>query len=265
MKSRARLAIALCSLAATLPAAGAQDLDDYFTAVAKFEKLASNAALNRSMPRVSTPDVAAAIRTLSDHQRFLDAPRYRVSDMGTLLKVCDKANALVMSYALFDLKSSVDVKAAPAMVSRMVVQGMERNLQIYQDELELLQPFLIRCLGKEVPLMTEFADGLKPQELTDIRRTGLKQGQDGMFRTVYGALQIASNSSFKESYRTGLLRAIADNARLFSSVLTVPVRQQVLALARSTTETAPQSLRKYLGKIADAMSEPSCVGLCKYR
>ncbi len=246
-----------------LPAANAHDLDAYFRVNSQFAKFASDAALKQAMPRVVAADVAAVVKTLSDSQRFLDAPRYRLSDMGALMNVCDKANALVMSYALFDLKGSVDPKADPATVSRVVVQVMERNFRTYQDELELLQPFLIRCLGKEIPLLTEFASSLKPEELTDIRRAGLKQAQQGMFETLYGALQIASNSSLKESYRMRLLRAIADNARQFSSLLTLPVRQQVLTLARSTSETAPTALRKYLKEIGDAMSDRNCIGLCK--
>jgi len=258
------LALAIASF--TNAFADAPEFDAYFDANSKFNQMVTASATNTppTMPRVVSPTAAALIAIMSDSERFLVKPQFGVEHMGILMDVCNNANQTVMAYMLFDLKNRVDINATSTTIARQVSVAMNRNAHMFQTELESLHPFLVRCLAQEIPLMTQLMSALKPEELTDTRRAGLRQARIGILGAILGAIQASSDKSLTESYRAAVLHAIADNSLLFASALTVADRQQLLTGLASTQKSVPSEASGHLQKIVEAMSDNNCTGLCIY-
>ena len=247
----------LCSSAS----AAAPDPGVYASASHEFQQLAAQATRDTEMPRLTNPKAAELISILSDI-RLLSSRTYQISDMGSLMDICDQSNKAVMSYVLFDMKSVVNAKSDPQQAAARLAPLIERNIRAFQGELGRLQPFLFRCLAQEVPLLTQFARSLKPEDFTDVRRAGLKQARDGIFNVYYGALQAASDSAYTESYRARVLQTLAEVTPQYASVLQPQARKQLAALAASSEMKASLLLRDDLQKIVVGMSDPRCGDLC---
>jgi hypothetical protein len=241
--------------------ASAQDATQYVSASQEFQRLASQATQDRDMPRISNEKAAHLIFTLSDTQ-WLNSKTYQVKDLESLIDICDLANKAAMSYAMFGVKNMFDAKADPNQLALRIQQLMERNTRTFQDELGELQPFLLRCTAKEIPLLAEFAQSLKPEQLTDVRRAGLRQARDGMFKIYYGALHASNDPTYKESYRAKILQSLAEVAPQNASALQPDARKQIAALAKASQPKSSLLLYGYLQKMADAMTTTRCDGLC---
>ncbi|MFZ6743725.1 hypothetical protein ACO0LC_10900 [Undibacterium sp. JH2W] len=203
------------------------------------------------------------IAILSDSQRFLNSTSYRLADLATLHNMCMKTNAVTMSYALFDMKSYVKKGDDQALVVQQVGKLMYKNVVSFQNELEPLQPFLVRCLAKEIPLLTEFIATLQPEEFTDIRRGGLQQARNGVLSIYYGNLQILSNPDLKKPFKEKIVEALADAAAPLASIIQPAARQQIWDLATTIQKTRSGTMDSNLRKIIEVMSATECVGLCK--
>jgi len=188
--------------------AHANDLADYLRASQEFQELVALAAKEGRVPRLMDRNAANLILVLSDSKRYLHETTYEVKDLRLLADVCGKATAAVMLYALFDLGNAIDRKADATRIALQVAQLMERNVERFQDELQHLQPFLLRCWAKQIPLLNDFIVSLPPAEFTDVRRAGIQGARQGaadvaasMSAVVHGRLR---------DYIEQILRAMKD-------------------------------------------------------
>ena len=258
-------AIALvCLLLGTNAIADSENIDRYLGASAKFEMLVSQKAREHKMPRITEAQAAEVIAILSDTQGFLKSTTYRLKDLNSLMDMCGKANAAVMSYALFDLKANVDPNSDLKLIAAQTQQLIGRNIRTFQDELSKLQPFLIRCMAMQIPLFNEFMSSLKPEERTDVSRAGLQRARLGMLGVYIGGLQSIISADLSDSYRLNLLESLAETAPAFVTFLPLDARKQILELAKAALPTAPSNFQLYLTKITEAMSDLRCEGLCSF-
>ncbi len=245
-------------------AAVAHDADEYLRASQEFEHLVSQATPDTGMPRITNKKVLELLSTLSDSKRFLDSATYQIKDMSLLAAVCTKANAFLTMYLLFDISNGVDPRADQKQVTLQVQTTMEQNFSTFQDELERLQPFSLRCGAKQIALVHEFVLSLKPEEFTDVRRGGLRKFRDGMFGMYHGVLQNINISTARKSYRTKLVQSMAETAKQYSSILQTTVRRQLFSLVKSIQASAPREFQSCLEAIANAMSDTRCDGACRF-
>jgi len=219
---------------------------------------------NGQMPRISDKEAAKLFVVLSDSDRFLNSPAYQLKDLDSLMGICGKATSISMSYLYFNLKKNVNPKNDPSAVALQVAKVMENNTLSFQNELEQLQPFISRCTAKEIPLLNEFIASLPPEQLTATRRAGLQQMRNGISQIYIGSLLVASNSAYKESYRSKILQALAETAPQFSLLLQPNIRIQIKDFAISKQATSPKAFIELLNSIARAMGETGCTGLCRF-
>lgn len=139
---------------------------------------------------------------------------------------------------------------------------MERNFVAYQDEVFRLYPFVLRCNARQIPLLTKFAQNLKPEEFTEVRRSGLQQARLGMQQTLTGMLQELANPQIRLENKRAAAQAMAETADAFAAVLRSEARGQIVQLARAMQAGAPAELQPDIRKIAAAMSTSTCAGLC---
>lgn len=242
----------------------AQSHAAYMEASAGMDQRIAHSSAKGEMPRATEPETRALLDVLSDRQRFLDSPTYDVGNIGELMDICGQANRISMAYALFGMKERIAANGAPDDIARQMVTLMEENVLSFQQELEQLHPFVLRCLAKEIRPLTAFATTLPPEELTPTRLAGLKQMRGGLVNSYSGHLHSIGNEALRPSYRRQVLQALAESSPSFASALQLPTRQQIAESATIMLANAPADSRADIEAIIKAMSDPDCTGLCAY-
>lgn len=263
MKNWKNLAQILLLCICTGANAGAHEIDAYLAAAQEFEKITAEKTAQGRMPRLEDKGVAALISTLSDNKRFLNQASYQQGDLLALMDMCKKTNAITMSYALFDMKSHVKQGDDQTVIVQQVAKLMGMNILSYQNELEQLHPFLIRCFARSVPLLSEFTATLKPEEFTEVRRGGIQQARNGILSIYYGHLQAISYPELRKSFKEKSSQALAEAAIPFASMIQPAARKQIVDMATNTQKSTSGEIASNLRKIIDAMSATECTGLCK--
>jgi hypothetical protein len=245
--------------------AGAQSQDPGYAAASdQFNQLIARGVESGKMPLVSEKKAASLIATLSDTKRFLHSRKFTQDDMEYLLDMCGRANNAVMAYVLFDGRRNVKPGSTRAQTTEQVVKNMNENVLAYQSEIESLMPYLLHCLATQVPILTKFVDGLKPEELTNIRREGLTKMRKGVFRTYTGFIEMVGNPQARRSLREKVFAALADTSPEFSSVFSVVDRTQVLRLIKTLDPKQPEFVKTAIDRITVSMQNKDCFALCKF-
>ena len=264
MRSWMKAAVLMWMYASVTTIACAQDATAYLNASEELQRLSLLATPESGMPRMSDKKVAALISTLSNSRLFLDSAPYQLKDLSVLMDICGKSNAAVMSYMLFDLKNNIDPNGDPNLSALQMQKVVIKNAHTFQDELEQLQPFSLRCGAKMNPLLTEFLLSLTPEELTDIRLAGLKQTQNGTMNSLFGVLLMSNDPTLKISYRSLMLQAASEAAASNATILPLTARRKIVELAKSAQPNAPEEFHNALEGIVDAMSDTRCEGMCRF-
>jgi hypothetical protein len=98
--------------------------------------------------------------------------------------------------------------------------------------------------------------------MTDARRQGMSQSRSGVISMFVGVVANLPDAQISEHNKMIMLTALAENATLLSQVLTLPQRQQVLQAVQNTQPHTSATLQPLLGKVADALKDSHCTGLC---
>lgn len=260
------LALALV-MAAPATAGAPPGAQAYLAAAAQFDRLAGGKVGDEHVPTLTEPGVAALLRTLSDAKGTLGNQRYGAADLGTLMPVCDKANEVAMRYTLAGLvrlKAQVQAgRPIPELAGQMAVL-MGQNTLKYQDEVMPVTAFSTRCMAASLPALTAFSATLKPADITDVRRAGLKQLRLGAAQLVLGAVKSAAEPSVHPANQRLLLDAVADGAEVFAEALQADQRAGVLAAVRELRAGVPDALKPRVDEVVAAMGREGCTGLCAY-
>lgn len=239
----------------------ADQFDGYIQASQQFDEWVEKTG---AMPRLTDERAAALLATLSDNRRFLDGITFDDAQLPALMDVCDKANRKVMSYMLFDLRNHVDKSMSAETLQQAVLRLEQQNVLTYQDELSELQPFEIRCMARQTPLLARFIERLKPEEITPVRLRGLEQARKGIDGFFLGTLFSANDISLSERYRASMLKALAETASQFVPIMKQDEREKLELMAKAASNSAPESLKGYIETIAKNLAQSTCEGLCRY-
>ena len=243
-------------------AASIPSMEEYLAASKEFDLQKAEANTRQSMPRIEDKRVATVFAVLFD-DRILTARRYSVQDMDTLLTICGKANEVSMSYILFDLKNQITEKNDPIAAAAQIIILMGKNSYIFQDEVAMALPFLIRCAAVQLPLLTQFLESLRPEEFTDVRREGALQFRNGIFGMYGEALTSTTDQRIKEGNLMRILSALADTSSTLAESLPEDKRKLIADFSTLAIQSASEALRKPLLTIQRSMQESSCSVLCK--
>jgi hypothetical protein len=241
------------------------DLLAYKDAGARLIALIEAAQEKGNISQLKTREVASLVRRVSDESKVLRTGSYTASELGTLLDICDVANKASVSLMMFGMKVHLRPGANQQQMQAQMVALMTSNTLVFQDELKELQPFLLRCLAKEVRPMSQFVASLKPAEFTEVRRQGLTQVRTGLLQIYAGALQAATDARYSNEFRLSLLVSLAESSDSFASVIELPVRRQLHAAASVAATNSPGSYKQHLDRIADSLNSEACDGLCAIR
>lgn len=238
------------------------DLVSHKEAGARLTALIQAAQEKGHISQLKTLEVMNLVRSVSDETRVLKSGSYTSAELGALLDTCDVANRAAVSLMTFDLKAHWSKTMTQPQMQAAMVTLMNRNTVFFQDELKELQPFLFRCLAKEIQPMTQFIASLKPADMTDVRRQGLVQARTGLLQVYSGALLAVNDTRYRDDYRIALLAALAETSVQFVSIIELPQRKQLHDSMAMVASKAKGSYKVHLTHIADSLSNDICEGLC---
>lgn len=242
--------------------ARANGLDEYFEAARELQDRVEKGSARREMPTLADPKVAYLLSVVTDYDRFVGTPSYEAKDLETLMEVCNKANRLSVAYVLAGAKEALSGQSNQKTIAESLRLLGAKNAVTYQNELASLQPFLVRCMARTIPLLTAFARSLKAEELTEVRLEGLQRLKAGIFGIYYGVLLSSNCKELREANRLTLLSALAETAEQYSSAIHPTARRQLVVLATQAKEAATDGIRSQIDKLVEAMNSETCEGIC---
>jgi len=255
---RRGLAVMVAALL-TAPAAWADGADTI--AGKRFDTLAAEAKANDDMPRVADPEVSALLDTLGDTGR-LEALVHTAQPLRPLLATCGESTSVAMAYTLFDVQRRVNLEAPPDEAAQRMREVLDANSVRFQDEISRLQPFLIRCIGLQAPMLASFLADLPAAQRTPVRLQGARQFQGGAVSLVFGVLTAVPDVRLKPAHRATHVVALAGSIGPIAQALPVASRAQLLVVKRTATAEAPEDMMASLRDIDAALSDERCEGLC---
>ena len=246
-------------------APGPADLAAHKEAVARLVQLIEGAQEKRQVSLLKTPEAVRLIKDVSDIAGVLRPGSYTPAEIGPLIHTCGGANKASVALLLFGLTGQTSQPVPKAQAKAVMAALIDRNSVVFQDELKLLQPFLLRCMAKAIQPLTAFTSSLKPAELTDVRRQGIAQMRSGLLQVYTGVVQMVFESRYREDFKAALFEALAETSEHFSAVMQLPERQLMRDSIMAAAGHASGADQVYLTRLARALSSETCEGLCVVR
>ncbi|MEJ8853540.1 hypothetical protein WKW79_03110 [Variovorax robiniae] len=203
------------------------------------------------MPRLDDAQGGVVLRLLGDSKRFVDDVRYTPEDLAALSQVCDRTRAAITAYTSFNAVQ----QGVPD--AKVVVQ----NVVDYQDELAVLQPFVARCIARQVLLAEAMLQKLGAAQASQLRLGGLKRAQNSLLQLYAGVASCFADSRFGASY-CALLDTMSELARVHARGLPLVSRAFGLRLLPQPAQVPEGPRREALQRIVDALGDIRCTGLC---
>ncbi|RYY85893.1 MAG: hypothetical protein EOO24_36105 [Comamonadaceae bacterium] len=229
--------------------AAAPPLDAHAEAGRAFDTL--RALQPDRMPRLAEAPGAAVLQVLGDTPRFLDAAAWAQGDLAALSELCDRSKAAITAYFSFGALQQGEFVAATVV----------RNIHAFQDELAVLQPFLARCIARQVPVAEAVLRQMGERQASQLRLGGLKRSQMSLLQLYAGLSNCFADAGFGPAY-CGLLEVMAELAPLHARALPVASRVSVLRMLPQPASLAAGPQRAAVERIVEAMRDERCTALC---
>ena len=112
------------------------------------------------------------------------------------------------------------------------------------------------------PWVTAFLEKLRPEQMTDVRRDGLRKMRAGFKEMVIGNIkELGCEGAPEENHRL-VFDAVARDLPVFSAVLPVAERAQLRDAVESLRAVAPSGYQAAIGAMLNTLGHTSCGGLC---
>lgn len=215
--------------------------------------------------RLRTKEVLALVGSVSSDSAVLESSVSGEFELEMLTEICGLANKMSVTLLFFGAKAHISSVATQEQMQTELLSLMTRNTLDFQDHLKELQPFLLRCLARKLPALSQFVAELRPDEITDVRRQGLAKLRSGMTQLIVGGIAAANDSRYSERYRLSLLEALAETSPVFAQSMEPAVRQQLHALTSAAASQAQRPYKRPLDQMERALGASSCNALCALR
>lgn len=267
MRRYLSILVALLLLAPAAAAAAEGGAKEYMAAVQSFEALKAEAAKSGDMPRASDPRVRETLDILSNKSGTFGSAAFPSDDGPALMDLCSAAVKATMDYALFAWQAFVEEKGFrstdPKAIQALMQELQTRNTIRFQDEIFPLIDFSERCVAAELPWLTAFMEKLPPEQMTGIRRDGIRKGRAGFKEMVTGNIRNLSCREVREEHHRRMLDAVVRDLPAFSAVLTVAERAQLRQQVETLRAGAPGGYQAAIGAMLETLSDTRCEGLCR--
>ncbi|MDR6873117.1 hypothetical protein J2Y55_004141 [Bosea sp. BE125] len=231
---------------AEVPASGPAQLNAAFSAM---DALTRQRRASGTLPRWSDPADAKVLAALWDAPIILGRPPYASNDIPLLLDILAKETQILKTYALF----SADPARQP---------DTARNAMLFQDEITRSHVFLIKVIAAAMPAVADFITRLKPDEMNDARRQGLRMMRLGFLEIVNAATLALRSPGLTPENQRALANGLAENAAALAKGTTRGDRLALVATVQSALPALSPAVQAPLKDVVAALSVNSCEGLC---
>ncbi len=252
----------LLATVAGATAASVPGLATYKAARTEFDTLMATAQAEGTMPRLSDAKTASLLRTLSDVRGVLGELTVQKAELSELMDVCAN-NTPMTAYMMKGVNQTIAPDSDAEKVAEAVARLTEKNIFTYQDELFPLMAFNIHCIARTIPAMTDFAQTLSGEAMTESRKFALVRFQHSVLSTYMGAMLIFKDEAISPANRKILLDALADTANIYAGALQKELRQPIVTLTDGLRSKVGPDLQAWLERINAAMRREDCTGLCQ--
>lgn len=240
----------------------AEALSEYRQAAKRFSVLIAEAEVGDKTVQLRSAEFSMLVAILSDERKILVEGPFSTEESETDIEICGLSNKAVMALMLFDLKAAITQSQDQQALITEFNALMARNILLFQDELMALQPFLFRCLAKQIRGLERFIVSLPPEQLTDVRRGGAVKMRRGILMTYFGILSAASDPAYKEGYRLTLLAALAETAESFALAMPLSERKRIADATELHLALEDKRMSAYAMQIRSAFRSEKCSTLC---
>ncbi len=253
-------------LAAT-PGNAQTALERYQAAAKSFDELKASAVAKGEQPRITDARTAELLAILSDNKELYGSVGFP-SGMDAISKdTCSIPNKIASGYALHGLDAlfrdqKVDNTTDPKQIAAKVAVLYAANLAKYQAEVVPVINFARRCLVGTLPALADFVKRLPPEQMTDIRRDGLRKMRLGLQQMIIGAVTALSDTGLRDDLRTLMFTGLQRDLPSMVSALTLAERAQARTALEGLRSSMPVARHADILNMVTVLSSTTCEGLC---
>lgn len=200
-----------------------------------------------------------AVRTAMEQ---FGTPAFPLDGMKSFEAVCAPLNEASVKHMFVGTAALKALGLSQAQLQQRLAVMMQQNAQTYQNETVTLVVANVRCMTAHLPFVADFAAGLKPEEFTEIRRSGLEKMGHGLANAVFGLatqpLVPGSTPANSQAAMDAAVRYAADAA----SVTTPAYRATILSKMDQIAGRYPAAYRPAFLKVHAAFETATCEKLC---
>lgn len=239
-----------------------QDLNRYLEADQMFSELVDISLPKGEMPQLTDSVAAKVILALTNKDLLLPNKSSIVTRYKSLQDICSRTGRWHQFYLILGIPEQLksDETQEKAFLTQLIL--MKNNTIKYQNEMQLFQQFIIKCSATQLPVVYEFFQGLKKEQLTTTRLEGVKQIQSGFSGIHIGIILTIQSNELKMSFRKAIIEELALNTEIFSQSFTLENRKMIVDYIIKSRALIDPELHSYLDIITKSMSNESCEKLC---
>lgn len=239
-----------------------QDLNRYLEADQMFSELVDISLPKGEMPQLTDSVAAKVILALTNKDLLLPNKSSIVTRYKSLQDICSRTGRWYQFYLILGIPEQLKSGETQekAFLTQLIL--MKNNTIKYQNEIQLFQQFMIKCSATQLPVVYEFFQGLKKEQLTATRLQGVKQIQSGFSGIHIGIILTIQSNELKMSFRKAIIEELALNTEIFSQSFTLENRKMIVDYIIKSRALIDPELHSYLDIITKSMSNESCEKLC---
>ena len=267
---RNRLVLASLALLTTAaPVAAATELQTYLAAGQTFENLKAEAAKTGDAPRLSDPRVRDTLAILSNASGTFGSAAFPFEAAAMQSGMCSVPVKAALSYLYFGYvayakEQGFSSATKPEELEQASLPLQARNAVRFQDEAYPLLEFSERCAVATLQWMTGFVEKLPPDQMTEVRRNGLRRARTGVMELVAGSMADLRYPGLREENSGPLFKSIAGDLPVLAAALPLEDRARLRGVVEQLGAGAPAAYQPEIAAMMKTLSGAQCEGLCRF-
>ncbi|WP_131196160.1 hypothetical protein [Lichenihabitans psoromatis] len=219
------------------------------TAYAAMDARARQTRAKGTLPRWSVVSDRAVLEQVWNSPAILGTPPYTAKDVPLLIGIGEQQSAIYKTYVLFSSNPTT-------------LPDMAQNSTLFQDEITRASIMTTMTLAAEAEAIGDFIVHLPPDQMTDVRRQGLKGFRLGMLELISGFTIMLRSPSLTTDNRALLIDSLAAEAPALAAAAPRGDRSAFVATVNTVIPSLPPDLQSKMAVFVKAMSTDPCERLC---
>jgi len=223
----------------------------------------SQAAVAQPQPLQNYIDLSRELNRLSQAQEAVRNSSFDHNDLMTVSSACAEAHDNTSLYVLHNVDpQSQDTTEELQLLNPLVSAQELSNMREFSDELEVLMPFAVECVGIMSSLVEPFWDSLdKDQQQTQIG--GLNQTRGQILQTYNGIFTLSGAANVSGGFKSHALQSALKAAPAVAAILTPPDRETMSQSLRKYGYSASADQKSTIGTIEKVFADKTCNSICQ--